>query len=260
MSADTDLYKDKAIKLLDMLWGPGYLSPGGLGEIKRLLKGMDFRGKHVLDIGCGAGGITVSLVNEFAAEHVTGIDVEKPVVDAARHRVERAGLQDEIEIRLVSPGPFTFADESFDIVFSKDSIIHIADKLALAQQAYRVLKPGGWFVASDWLISHDGEPSQAMKDYIQLEGLDFQMASPNRYEHALKKAGFSNVALENRNPWYLQEARRELTELEGSRRREFVAEVGEDFLLDNIAIWKAMLKVLATGEHCPHHFRGQKIV
>ena len=260
MNANDDLYKDKAIKLLDMLWGQGYLSPGGLDEIKRLLTGVDFQGKHVLDIGCGAGGITVSLVNEFGAGHVTGIDVEIPVVEAARHSVETAGLLDEIEIKLVSPGPFTFADESFDIVFSKDSIIHIADKEALAQQAYRVLKPGGWFVASDWLISHDDEPSQAMKDYIRLEGLDFQMASPKRYENALKNAGFSNVILKNRNPWYLQEAKQELAELEDTRRTEFVAEVGEEFLLDNIKIWKAMLKVLATGEHCPHHFRGQKIV
>ena len=76
MNANDDLYKDKAIKLLDMLWGQGYLSPGGLDEIKRLLTGVDFQGKHVLDIGCGAGGITVSLVNEFGAGHVTGIDVD----------------------------------------------------------------------------------------------------------------------------------------------------------------------------------------
>ena len=260
MHADDDLYADKAIVLLEMLWGEGYLSPGGLDEIKRLLEGMDFQGKNVLDIGCGAGGITVSLVKEFGAAHVTGIDVEKPVVEAASQSVKNAGLVDVIDIKLVSPGAFTFADESFDFVFSKDSIIHIADKESLAEEAFRVLKPKGWFVASDWLISHDNEPSQAMKDYVQLEGLDFQMASPARYQKALTNAGFSNVELKNRNSWYLKKAKQELFELETGRRAEFIAEVGEPYLLDNIKTWNAMLKVLASGEHCPHHFRGQKNV
>ena len=43
--------------------------------------------------------------------------------------------------------------------------------------------PGGWFVASDWLISHDGEPSPEMADYIAKKNLDFGMASPARYRH-----------------------------------------------------------------------------
>ena len=258
MNHDDDLYSHKTIKLLEMLWGKGYLSPGGLDEIKRLLSGIDFQGKHVLDIGCGAGGITVSLVKEFGAERVTGIDVEKPVVESARDSVEEAGLSGAIDIKLVTPGPFDFADESFDIVFSKDSIIHIADKEFLACEANRMLKPGGWFVASDWLISHDDEPSQSMQDYIALEGLEFQMASPTRYETALKNADFSNVSLVNRNPWYFEKAKQELTDLEVTRRAEFIAEIGEAYLLDNIATWKAMLKVLESGEHCPHHFRGQK--
>lgn len=258
MDTEEELYQDKAIKFLELIWGAGYMSPGGIDEVKRLLAGLDFQSKQVLDIGCGAGGITVSLASEFDAGRVTGIDVEKPVVEAAQQRVENSGLSEAIEIRLVSPGPFPFADQQFDFVFSKDSIVHIADKEALANEAYRVLKPGGWFVASDWLISHDEEPSQPMKEYIDLEGLDFQMASPQRYEKALRSAGFTNVSLHNRNSWYLEQAKKELVELEAGRRNEFVAHVGEDYLEENISIWKAMIKVLGSGEHCPHHFRAQK--
>ena len=49
-----------------------------------------------------------------------------------------------------------FRPPRFDIVFSKDSIVHIPDKHALMAEVFRVLKPGGRFVASDWLIGHDG--------------------------------------------------------------------------------------------------------
>ena len=56
---------------------------------------------------------------------------------------------------------------------------------ALMRDVFRVLKPGGWFVASDWLIGHDHEPSPEMKAYIASEGLDFGMASPLRYADAM---------------------------------------------------------------------------
>ena len=61
-------------------------------------------------------------------------------------------------------------------------------------------KPGGWFVASDWLISHDGEPSPEMADCIAKEDLDFGMASPARYRCTLEAAEFVDVSLTNRNP------------------------------------------------------------
>ena len=81
-------------------------------------------------------------------------------------------------------------------------LVHIPDKEVLAADAFRVLKPGGWFVASDWLISHDGEPSLEMAGYIAREDIDFGIASPARYRRALEAAGFVDVSLVNHNPWY----------------------------------------------------------
>ena len=241
-----------------MIWGPGYLSPGGPDEVARLLEGLDLSNKAVLDIGCGSGGITVSLAKDYGAKSVVGIDVEATVCDTARRRVIEADLNEHIDIRQVNPGPFEFDDDHFDFVFSKDSIIHIPNKETLANEAFRILKPSGWFVASDWLISHDNKPSAQMARYIELEGLDFAMASPQRYQNALKGAGFCNVSLRNRNNWYHQQAISELKELQGPRKSEFEDIVGAQHLSENIEIWRAMLNVLETGEHCPHHFRGQK--
>ena len=147
-------------------------------------------------------------------------------------------------------------DASVDIVFSKDSIVHIPDKEALAADAFRVLRPGGWFVASDWLISHDGEPSPEMADYIAKEDLDFGMASPARYRRALEAAGFVDVSLTNRNPWYRTVARGELARLEGAGRDAFLKVMDEAALDEQVGIWRAMIIVLDSGEHCPHHFRG----
>ncbi len=255
---EEDLYSDAYNDFLAAVWGEGYLSPGGPEEVARILEGLEVEGARVLDIGCGTGGIAVTLVRDHGAAHVTGIDIEAPACAAATRRAAEAGLTDRITIREIQPGPLDFADRSFDIVFSKDSIIHIADKESLAADAFRVLEPGGWFAASDWLISHDGEPSADMKHYIAAEGLDFAMASPKRYEAALKGAGFKNVRLVNRNPWYAAVARQELDQMSGESHAALVERFGKELVDGNIEIWEAMVKVLESGEHCPHHLRGQR--
>lgn len=253
-----DLYDTQHIDFLEDLWGEGFLSPGGPEEVARVLQGVDVAGKHVMDIGCGSGAIAVALVRDYGAAHVTGIDVEDPVCAAARARASDAGLSDKITVEKVTPGPFPFADGTFDIVFSKDSIIHIPDKSAMAADAFRVLKPGGRFAASDWLIGHDGNPSPEMAEYIKAEALDFAMASPNSYARAMREAGFSDVELVNRNPWYAEVAAAEHAELSGPNRAGWENRHGKAFIDEQIDIWEKLVGVLRKGEHCPHHIRGRK--
>ncbi|MEM9912455.1 MAG: methyltransferase domain-containing protein, partial [Pseudomonadota bacterium] len=183
---------------------------------------------------------------------------EDPVCEAARARATLAGLSDRIDIEKVTPGPFPFEDQSFDVVFSKDSIIHIPDKETMAAEVFRVLRPGGRFAASDWLISHDNAPSPAMAHYIAEEGLDFGMASPDRYRAAMVAAGFVDVELVNRNPWYSEVSAKELAELSGPNKASWQERHGPDFIDHQIEIWQTMQPVLQSGEHCPHHIRGRK--
>jgi len=256
--SDDPNYDEELIAFLGELWGDGYMSPGGPEEVARVLEGIDLTGKTVLDIGCGSGGITVDLVRRHGAGRVIGIDVEAGLCTASRKRVEAAGLGERIEIRQVEPGPFPLDDASLDIVFSKDSIIHVPDKEWLASEAFRVLRPGGWFVASDWLISHDGAPSPEMTQYIENEDLGFAMASPGRYRKALEAAGFTDVTLVNRNLWYRDQARAELARFTGPGRAAFTELVGAKELAREIKTWTSMLPLVDSGEHCPHHFRGRK--
>ncbi|WP_228156750.1 class I SAM-dependent methyltransferase [Fuscovulum blasticum] len=169
-----DHYPPQMIAMLEAIWGEGFLSPGGAEEVGRVIGGHDLTGCAVLDIGCGAGGIDIALVARHGAGFVTGIDVEDPVLTHARGLVAKAGLSDRIGLVKVSPGPLPFPPGTFDVVFSKDSIIHIPDKHALMAEVFRVLRPGGWFLASDWLIGTE-TISPRMAEYTAAEGLDFGM-------------------------------------------------------------------------------------
>jgi ubiquinone/menaquinone biosynthesis C-methylase UbiE len=251
-------YHPRLIAILERIWGDGWLSPGGPEEVGRLLEGMDISGRTVLDIGCGAGGVDVCLVRQHNAGYVTGIDVEDTVLAHARSVVEKSGLSDRIGFAKVAPGPLPFPPATFDMIFSKDAIIHIPDKHVLMHDVYRVLKPGGWFIASDWLIGHDGEPSPEMKAYVASEGLDFGMASPGRYADALCTAGFEQIETRSRNAWYRERAKQELANLKGPLYAEATAALGREFVDHNVEIWTNMLPVLESGEHCPTHLKARK--
>lgn len=253
-------YDDTAIRFLEVLWGDGYLSPGGPEEVDRVVEGLSLKGKTLLDIGCGSGGIALHLIERHGAGHATGFDVEQPVIEAARRRATARGLSDRADFVQAPPGPLPFADRSFDVVFSKDALLHVPDKDALFAEIFRVLKPGGVFAASNWMISHDGDPSPEMKAYVAAEGLSFTMASPARYAQAMRGAGFADITVRDRNPWYREVARGELARLKGPLYARAAAAVGAAYVDKNIKTWEAMQKVLDSGEHRPTHLRGWKPV
>jgi len=252
-----DHYPPRLIAMLEAVWGEGFLSPGGADEVARVIGSHDLRGAHVLDIGCGAGGIDIALIRNHGAAYVCGLDVEDPVLAHARALVGRAGLADRIGLVKVAPGPLPFPPGTFDVVFSKDSIVHIPDKHALMSEVFRVLKPGGWFLASDWLITTE-TISPLMAEYIAAEGLDFGMATPARYLNAMAAAGFVDGATTSRNAWYRTRAREELDRLKGDVGIAAARIVGQDFVDHNIAIWTRIIPVLDSGEHSPTHLAARK--
>lgn len=251
-------YDDLAIRFLEVLWGEGYLSPGGPEEVDRILQGVSLDGATVLDIGCGSGGITLHLAEKYGPRHVIGFDVELPPIEKARARCGERAMSGRVTFVQGPPGALPFADESFDVVFSKDAFIHVADKDAIFAEVARLLKPGGVFAASDWLCGHDGDPSDDMKAYLAAEGLSFGMASAERYRDAMRKAGLAGISVKDRNPWYRETARRELERLRGPLYDEASSAVGSDYVDKNIRTWAAMLTVLDSGEHRPTHLHARK--
>ncbi len=248
------------LAMLQAIWGRGFLSPGGAEEIGRLIGDADLTGASVLDIGSGAGGAAMTLIRAHGAGYVTGMDVEETVITHARALVTAEGLTNRIGFVKAAPGPLPFPPSTFDVVFSKDSLVHIPDKHPLMAEVFRVLKPGGRFIASDWLISHDGPPSPEMATYIAAEDLDFGMTSPARFADAMRDAGFENISTSSRSAWYHEVAIAELARMKGEEGRNAAKAVGQAFIDRNIGIWSLMITVLASGEHCPTHLRATKPV
>ena len=218
---DEGHYGPKQLNLLKAVWGEGFLSPGGINEIDEVMKGIDASGKTVLDIGCGCGGAALHLIKNHGAKSVLGIDIESLVIQRAEE---------------------------------------LAVKYNLSSLAYfRCVKPGGLVAVSDWMRIDDNHPSKQMQEYIAAEGLDMYMCSLKRYEQALKNAGFIDIAIKDRNQWYLSKAQQELAAIEGPLNKQVIDAIGPEETTGVIDIWKKLIGVLEIGEHRPGHFKAIKI-
>ena len=255
---DEGHYGPKQLNLLKIVWGEGFLSPGGTEEIDQIVKNTDVIGKSILDIGCGCGGAALHLIKKHGVKSVEGIDPEPLVIETANQLALKNNLSDSAIFKCIKPGPLQYTDESFDIVFSKEAFLHISNKAGLLKDVYRVLKPGGMIIVSDWMRIDDHPPSKQMKDYIAAEGLEMLMCSLKRYEELLKLSNFIDIEIRDRNEWYLQKAKKELEEIEGPLYQQVVGVLGIEETIGVIDIWKRLIGVLEIGEHRPGHFKAKK--
>jgi phosphoethanolamine N-methyltransferase len=239
------------------MWGEGFLSPGGADEVARIVADTPVTGARVLDIGCGIGGVDVVLVEALGAGHVTAIDVEPSLVEHARRRVRARGLERRIDLLVVEPGPLPFPDASFDIVFSKDSLIHVPDKAMIYGEMHRVLHSGGRIAIGDWL-GDSGPPSDIMREWLSIVGLTFTLDTLERIVHVVEDAGFHVVDAVDRNTWYAQEMKRELASVEGENFPRLVEALGEDAARQRVASSRIKFDVVRRGELRPAHIRAIK--
>lgn len=251
-------YPDDLVAGLEWMWGEGFLSPGGPEEVRLLLDGVDLTGAKVLDVGSGLGGIDILLAREHGAREVIGLEVEAPLIARAAAAVEKAGLTGRVAFRQVEPGPFPFDDSTFDAVFSKDSMIHIPDKPALYAEVLRVLRPGGLFVASDWLYGGGPDFSATMKAWLEIVHLDFRMESPENTAAALLQVGFADVVVRDRNAWYVEEVQREIDSVSGENFERAAAALGRDAAERRLASSRLKKRVVEEGDLRPCHLRGRK--
>lgn len=109
-------------------------------RMRFIAESMDVAGKKALDVGCGGGILTESLVQGGAC--MTGIDLSAHVLKAASLHAKKSGLN--IDYRLESceevakkhPG-------EFDAVFCMEMLEHVPNPAQTVQACAQLLKPGG---------------------------------------------------------------------------------------------------------------------
>jgi cyclopropane fatty-acyl-phospholipid synthase-like methyltransferase len=240
--------------LMDLVWGKGFIAPGGEGNVDRIVRDVDLKGKRVLELGSGAGGGSLVLAGKHGAS-VVGLELESPLVELSRQLAEEAGLSSQVEYRCVEPGPLPVDDASFDVLYSSGVILHFEDRLALFRDVLRVLKPGGMLLGYDWFVA---VLSDDINRWLKAAEIEVFPDRVENYAKTMRDAGFEKVSYEDASDWYLKKAEQELEQLTGPLFEQ-AAEVSNEALRDIVIDeWQTMNVVLKSGELKSGYFRGRK--
>ncbi|MDO8860138.1 methyltransferase domain-containing protein [Haliea sp. E1-2-M8] len=241
-----DEYDTAMLAAMNLIWGEGFMAPGGVGHVEKLVAGLALADQRLLDIGCGQG-MPACLLAERHGARVVGTDLEHHLVRRSRSRAERLGVADRATFLTVQPGPLCFADGSFDVVISTGAFTQVEDKLGMFRECYRVLRPGGKLRCYDWMRSGDGY-SDAMRRWLKLEGLTYAMETAAGQAALLTEAGFGDVQVMDASAWYRAAVRREYEALTGPLRQPLTALLGADQAVHFIDNWRASCDVCERGE------------
>lgn len=111
-------------------------------KLHHLLRLVDFdgyRGRMVLEVGCGAG-VDLARFARGGAE-VTGVDLTDSAIQLARMNFEQQGLTGRFEVADGEHLPFP--DNTFDLVYAHGVVQYTANPQRLVGECRRVLKSGG---------------------------------------------------------------------------------------------------------------------
>lgn len=110
--------------------------------VAKMMKAMNVQpGELVLDAGCGTGVHSVR-ASKYGAK-VTAIDISQSMIDVAKQNIEKAGFAEQTAFQQEDLTTLSFADQTFDHIFSWGVIIHIPDFKSALDNLVRALKPGG---------------------------------------------------------------------------------------------------------------------
>jgi len=233
---DSKQYSRNGILRYERIFGEGFVSTGGIETTKEFVSKLGLKqGQTVLDIGCGIGGGDFYMADTYGCR-VHGMDLSVNMVTIA---LERSASRDNdlVTFEISDCTNRDFGEEAFDVIYSRDTILHVQDKPALFRDFLKFLKPGGKLMISDYCRS-EAEPTAEFAAYIKQRGYDLHPVS--RYGEMIKEAGFEDVVAEDRTDLFEASLRRELAAVEADRE-QYVKEFSQADYDAIVGGWKDKL-------------------
>lgn len=158
----------------------------------------------VLDLGSGTGYPALLAAQTVGSSgSVLGIDVAEHMLDVAKRKATRLGLQN-VSFKVGDVTTLPFEPNSFEAITSRFCLMFLPDIPQAVAEITRVLRPGGWIAAAVWSAPEKnpsfGLSMAAIKQVIELPPPDpaapgiFRLARPGELAGMFHQAGLVDIA------------------------------------------------------------------
>ncbi len=171
------------------------IHPEGLRGTHKLIELCRIREyTSVLDVGCGVG-ITACFLAKDRRCRVVGLDISGRMIDRAKERVYKYGLEDGVEFRIADSQNIPFKDNFFDAVISESVTAFAEDKQKAISEYVRVTKPGGYIGLNEtsWIKP---DPPEELVDYTYRVIGGVSPVEPGVWYELLERAGLKGLRME----------------------------------------------------------------
>lgn len=160
-------------------------------------------GGRILDVGCGAGALTIAAARRGA--EALGVDISAPLIEAARARADRLGVAGASFVR-GDAQTHRFDEKSFDALISRFGVMFFADPVAAFRNLRSAVRPGAKLACLAWRSAAENDfmtaAERSAADLLpQLPGRvengpgQFGFADPDAVRAILAEGGWRSVAI-----------------------------------------------------------------
>ncbi len=221
-------YSEDTIKQFEATFGKNYMSAGGYEttlETDKLLQPVLTKAKTtpggynptMLEVGCGIGGAAFYFANTYNC-HVHAVDIndvgiQMAIKELAVNPIAGSG-ECKFETLDVTSDDCHFEPETFDIIYSRDVILHLDHeaKLKLFAKFKTWLKPGGMICICDYCLGPKSAKSISPEFQTYLDTRGYHLLTPQQYKDTFVQVGFEDSSVDSRDCalWYCEVSRKEV--------------------------------------------------
>lgn len=137
---------------IDQLHLGGRRASRSLARLGQLSSGM-----RVLDVGCGTGGASRLLADEYGVEAI-GVDITAAFIEVADWLSKATGLEHETRFLCADAADIPLADGSVDVIWCQHALMNMPDVAAVLAEWQRLLTPGGQLLLHEVVAGRSDAP------------------------------------------------------------------------------------------------------